>query len=529
MTISPDKEKYEDVTIYFTDYSGLDDTKIKFYLVSSTDQKTEIPASSNFLKIKQINKTLNNRVVQLKYIVSNEYLNKKKKRFYVSVTDNSGKYFRSYFRITANGVRYGVDYAPRIQKWSASGNTVLFVARDLGGTKQLLLYDMNDNGTKKVEKADIGKGDVTVSFNISEFKQVNGKYKIKIYAKDVGSSNIAASRLVEFSIDATGSNNTSSNNENNQTSKEDTQATVEETGTSNTTVNTKITKIELDRTVLMLDKDHYNFAELTAKLTPNKTAKIQWSSSNTSVATVNQSGKVKGKKYGTAKITATVKNDDGTSIKATCKVRVISNAEDSSVGKKYTYENTFYLVEDKWTDAEVESYINNAAMLLKKYPNKYEEGKKINVFYYYGGTPINSFIQPSVGDSRLYTYPYGRSQQNIIKPKGQLDINGYVLFFSTKKQWIYLLKKDSKGTFKMVKKERSSGGPNYESEFNTFLAGIHTSTELGQNNKTDMHAIYRMGAGGNSLYANSVHLRRHSRIPNKSWMYTYNSRNAKCN
>ena len=288
------------------------------------------------------------------------------------------------------------------------------------------------------------------------------------------------------------------------------------------TVNTKITNIKLDRTVLMLDKDHYNFAELTAKLTPNKKVTIEWSSSNTKVATVDKNGKVTGKKYGTTKITATVKNADGTSVKSTCNVRVISSAKDSSVGKKYTYGSTVYLIDDNWTDEEVESYINNAAMILKKYPNKYQEGKEINVRYYYGGTPINSFVKPSSGDSRLYTYPYGRSQQNVVKPKGQLDINGYVLFFSTKKQWIYLLKKDSKGTFKMVKKERSSGGPNYGSEFDTFLAGIHTSTELGTNNKTDMHAIYRMGGGSNSLYANSVHLRRHSRIPNKSRMYTYN-------
>ncbi len=49
-------------------------------------------------------------------------------------------------------------------------------------------------------------------------------------------------------------------------------------------------------------------------------AVISWKSSNKKVASVSSSGKVKAKKVGTAKITATVK---GTDIKATCKVKVV--------------------------------------------------------------------------------------------------------------------------------------------------------------------------------------------------------------
>ena len=49
-------------------------------------------------------------------------------------------------------------------------------------------------------------------------------------------------------------------------------------------------------------------------------AVITWKSSNKKVATVSGGGKVKAKKVGTAKITATVK---GTNIKATCKVKVV--------------------------------------------------------------------------------------------------------------------------------------------------------------------------------------------------------------
>jgi len=70
-------------------------------------------------------------------------------------------------------------------------------------------------------------------------------------------------------------------------------------------------------------------AKLTAKVTPAQAtnfSKIKWSSSNTSIATVNQSGKITAKKVGTAKITAQALDQNGKAIsgvKSVCTVKVV--------------------------------------------------------------------------------------------------------------------------------------------------------------------------------------------------------------
>ena len=81
-----------------------------------------------------------------------------------------------------------------------------------------------------------------------------------------------------------------------------------------------VSSISLNKTQLILDKGHTE--TLTATVLPaNAYSVLNWSSSNTSVATVDQNGKVTAKAAGNATITATA--TDGSGVKATCQVTVV--------------------------------------------------------------------------------------------------------------------------------------------------------------------------------------------------------------
>lgn len=88
-----------------------------------------------------------------------------------------------------------------------------------------------------------------------------------------------------------------------------------------TTVTRKITGITLDTASLLLAKNATKKITVkTYKPSNASVKKVTWSSSNTSVATVDASGNIKGVGKGTATITATAA--DGSGVKATCKVTV---------------------------------------------------------------------------------------------------------------------------------------------------------------------------------------------------------------
>ena len=210
--------------------------------------------------------------------------------------------------------------------------------------------------------------------------------------------------------------------------------------------------ISLDKTVLMLDKNHYSFSILNTKISPTN-AEVSFSSSDKKVVKVNsKTGKINAVGYGTANVVATA-TLNGKSKKATCKVRVITTMKEKTSDsgafvntRESNGPKTYYIRGYKnknsrsksWTDEEVESYINNAAWILKTYPDKYSEGKKRTYYYY----PTNSA-------SQMYT---------ATRKKGEIAPNEYLLLFTSKNQWLYLLKKDSKGKWKINEKMRSSGG-----------------------------------------------------------------------
>ena len=90
------------------------------------------------------------------------------------------------------------------------------------------------------------------------------------------------------------------------------------TATCDVTVQTSITSIAVSSTSKKMEVNQT--AQLTATVTPaDATEKVQWTSSNTDVATVNDTGLITAKATGTA--TITVKNSDGKK-SATCVVDV---------------------------------------------------------------------------------------------------------------------------------------------------------------------------------------------------------------
>lgn len=82
----------------------------------------------------------------------------------------------------------------------------------------------------------------------------------------------------------------------------------------------KVTGIKLNQKTLRLGKG--SSTTLKATITPEnaKDKSVTWTSSNTSVATVDANGKVKAKKYGKATITASA--NDGSNLSASCQVIV---------------------------------------------------------------------------------------------------------------------------------------------------------------------------------------------------------------
>lgn len=150
------------------------------------------------------------------------------------------------------------------------------------------------------------------------------------------------------------------------------------------TVTQLVTGITLSQTSLSLTLPSNTTHTLTATVNPsNATNKnVTWSSSSTSIATVDQTGKVTAVSDGTCTITCTAK--DGSGVKATCAVTV----EDNTHG---------YIDGHEWVDLGLPSgtkwaTCNIGASSTEQYGN----------YYAWGATSTNSNYSWSI-----YKYSYG--------------------------------------------------------------------------------------------------------------------------
>lgn len=99
------------------------------------------------------------------------------------------------------------------------------------------------------------------------------------------------------------------------------------------TVVQPVSKIELNHNSYKLGLGKTVTLKADVSSNSSSNPKVKWTSSNTKIATVSSTGKVKAKKLGTCTITARV--TDGTNKKATCKITVVRQATSVKLNRSY--------------------------------------------------------------------------------------------------------------------------------------------------------------------------------------------------
>ena len=202
IALSVNKNKYTDVILAITDNEGIDESKIKLYAVSNDNKKTLL--TNNDIKSIKVTKYSDDKKkkVQLQYTIADSYLNQTTKKFYISVTEDSGMIIHSYFRIVNKETGYAADYAPRIKDITVQAGVLSVVVKDAAGTKKAVIYDLNNENKVVKSVTKLPAGEAAVQVSLSDLKKgTNNKYKIKVYAQDDGKNAIAAIRTMEFLID----------------------------------------------------------------------------------------------------------------------------------------------------------------------------------------------------------------------------------------------------------------------------------------------------------------------------------------
>ena len=269
------------------------------------------------------------------------------------------------------------------------------------------------------------------------------------------------------------------------------------------------TNITVSPSSLELAKDQQS--QLKASLTPtNATDAITWSSSNTSVATVNQNGKVTAVSAGNATITAT--SSSNSSVKGQCNVTVTSSAVAVNYGSE---DNPLNIAEAKAVLNINGSNITDEPLYVKgvvsssSYVSKYDnytiwlqsdDGSESQAFELYATGLDSSISEDYKADNALVglevvAYGYGKVYNNSIYELSYADVNNSRVYPN-----VLLITSTTPDTYNFIEKfDFVSSLTSYEAynetKMNTF---IRNSSSLGSSNtKYLSHDI--TGTGTNPL------------------------------
>lgn len=194
-------KKLEDVKIRVKDNNQIE--LIQLYKIDSKGKKKEVDLSAP--KGEPEDQQRDDQT----YAISHEKVLKGKTHsFYLKIKDKTGNIHYSKFRVrvktkTVKGKKvsyYAIDDSPRVIHWKVNNNKVTFEVKDNAGTKYVKLLDLNNNNKEVKKFENLKAGAVSVTIDITKFKEVNGVYKLKIITADIGKTPQTATRTVYFKI-----------------------------------------------------------------------------------------------------------------------------------------------------------------------------------------------------------------------------------------------------------------------------------------------------------------------------------------
>ena len=373
--------------------------------------------------------------IKFKLVAYNDSIAKNKIVTYFNV--------KKYVNKNENNKWYGVNNSPQLSY--ANGLTV--TVKDNYKIKNLIIKDRNNKNKKiNIGKELAGSTEIIKSYKIDLSKLVakNNVYSLEVTAEDLTGLKKTEKIMIKKEVTVSNTNK-------------------KQIKTNLNSVQVQATGVTLDKTVLMLDTDHYNVATLKATIKPsNVTNKaISWSSSDTNIAKVDAHGNIKAKKAGTVIITAKTSNGKiaECSLKVITHMKKVSSTTPGAVEGQGNRKGTYWLVKkEKFSAEQVEAYINNAEKLCKigdykKYPES--EATEIPIY------------RKSTGEKEL-----------LNKKKG-ISATNYLILVTSTNQKLYMLQKQN-GIWKKYKEadiSTANYSPGNHNRFDFYIGATYINPE----------------------------------------------------